>query len=128
MLLHEEADQIILESSLETVWNSCHVEEDLKDFIFVGREIAQCLQESCESEEFYLYPSDLTRKNQSALIPKKLSYFLDAILQSQGHLLLKKKNLRKVTIAHMIMQWCRKERYQSLLSVCSFIKSQDHVF
>ena len=36
MLLHEEADQIVLESSLETVSNSYNVEEDLKDFVFVG--------------------------------------------------------------------------------------------
>ena len=39
MLLHEEADQIVLQSSLKTVLNSCNVEEDLKDFVFVGREI-----------------------------------------------------------------------------------------
>ena len=38
MLLHEKADQIVLESSLETVLNSFNVEEDLKDFVFVGRE------------------------------------------------------------------------------------------
>ena len=39
MLLHEEADQIVLQSSLKTVLNSCNVEEDLKGFVFVGREI-----------------------------------------------------------------------------------------
>ena len=43
MLLHEEADQIVHESSLETVSNRCTAEEDLKDFVFVGQEIAQCL-------------------------------------------------------------------------------------
>ena len=43
MLLHEEADQIVLESSLETVSNNCNVEEDLKDFVFAGQGIAQCL-------------------------------------------------------------------------------------
>ena len=48
MSLHEEADQIVLESSLETVSNSCNAEEDLKDFLFVGQGIAQCLQESSE--------------------------------------------------------------------------------
>ena len=79
MLLHEEADQIVLESSLETVSNSYNVEEDLKDFVFVGREITQCLPESNEREEFYPYPSDLTLESLSALIPKKLSYFLDTI-------------------------------------------------
>ena len=63
MLLHEEADQIVLESSLEMVSNSCNVEEDLKDFVFVGQGIAQCLQESNEREEFYPYPSDLTLEN-----------------------------------------------------------------
>ena len=77
MLLHEEADQIVLESSLETVSNSYNVEEDLKDFVFVGREITQCLPESNEREEFY--PSDLTPESLSVLIPKKLSYFLDTI-------------------------------------------------
>ena len=79
MLLHEEADQIVLESSLETVSNSYNVEEDLKDSVFVGREIAQCLPESNEREEFYPYPSDLTLESLSVLIPKKLSYFLDTI-------------------------------------------------
>ena len=59
--------------------NSCIVEENLKDFVSVGREIAQCLQESSEREEYYPYPSDLTLENFSALIPKKLSYFLDAV-------------------------------------------------
>ena len=43
MLLHEEADQIVHESSLETVSNRCTAEDDLKDFVFVGQEIAQCL-------------------------------------------------------------------------------------
>ena len=43
MLLHEEADQIEHESSLETVSNRGTAEEDLKDFVFVGQEIAQCL-------------------------------------------------------------------------------------
>ena len=79
MLLHEEADQIVLESSLETVSNSYNVEEDLKDFVFVGRETTQCLPESNEREEFYSYPSDLTLESLSVLIPKKLSYFLDTI-------------------------------------------------
>ena len=59
MLLHEEADQIVVESSPETVSNSCNVEEDLRYFAFVGREIAQCLQESSESEEYYPYPATL---------------------------------------------------------------------
>ena len=44
IMLYEEVDQIVLESPLETVSNSCNVEEDLRDFVFVGREIAQCLQ------------------------------------------------------------------------------------
>ena len=105
MLLHEEADQIVLESSLETVSNSWNVEEDLKDFIFVGREIAQFLQESREREEFYPYPRNLTLENLSALIPKKLSYFLDAIFtKSRRSTAQEKKNLRKFTIAHVIMQ------------------------
>ena len=59
MLLHEEADQIVLESPLETVSNSCNVEKDLRDFFFVGREIAQCLHESSEREEYYPYPATL---------------------------------------------------------------------
>ena len=37
MLLYEDSDQIVLESSLETVSNSCNVEEDLKDFVFRWR-------------------------------------------------------------------------------------------
>ena len=94
MLLHEEADQIVLESSLETVSNNCNVEEDLKDFVFVGEGIAQSLQESSECEKFYPYPSDLTLENLSALIPKKLSYFLDAIFtKSRTSTAQEKKNL-----------------------------------
>ena len=58
MLLHEEAYQIVLESPMETVPNSCNVEKDLRDFVFVGREIAQCLHESSEREE-YPYPAAL---------------------------------------------------------------------
>ena len=85
--------------------NSWNVEEDLKDFIFVGREIAQFLQESSEREEFYPYPRNLTLENLSALIPKKLSYFLDAIFtKSRRSTAQEKKNLRKFTIAHVIMQ------------------------
>ena len=88
------------------VSNSCNVEEDLKDFISVGREIAQCLQESSEREEYYPYPSGLTLKNLSTLIPKKLSYFLDAVFtKSRTFTAHEKKNLRKVIIAHEIMQW-----------------------
>ena len=87
------------------VSNSCNVEEDLKDFVSVGREIAQCLQESSGREEYYPYPSDLTLKNLSALIPKKL-YFLDAVFtKSRTFTAHERKNLRKVTIAHEIMQW-----------------------
>ena len=116
MLLHEEADRTILENSVETVSNSCNVEEDLRDFVFVGREIAQCLKESSESEEFYPYPSHFTLENFSALILKKLSYFLDAIFAksttSTGQ---QKINLQKVTIDHVILQWCKKEGYQSPL-------------
>ena len=94
MLLHEEADQIILESSLETVSNCCNIEEHLIDFIFIGQRIAQCLQESNECEEFYPYPSDLTLENLSVLIPKKLSYFLDATFtKSRTYTTQEKKNL-----------------------------------
>ena len=130
MLLHEGGDQIVLESSLEMVSNSCNVEEDLKDFVFVDQGIAQCLQESSEREEFYPYPSDLTLENLSALIPRKLSYFLDAIFtKSRTSTAQEKKNSRKVTIAHVIMQWCKKEGHQSslLLAIDFFIGSQDHV-
>ena len=35
------------------------VEKDLRDFFFVGREIAQCLHESSEREEYYPYPATL---------------------------------------------------------------------
>ena len=59
MLLREEADQIVLENPLETVSNSCNFEEDLRDFVFVGRKITQCLQESSEREEYYPYPATL---------------------------------------------------------------------
>ena len=55
-----------IKSYLKVHWrlsNSCNVEEDVKDFVFVGRKIAQCLQESSEREEFYPYPSDLTLEN-----------------------------------------------------------------
>ena len=101
---------------IQTVSNSCNVEEDLRDFVFVGREIAQCLKESSESEEFYPYPSHFTLENFSALILKKLSYFLDAIFAksttSTGQ---EKINLQKVTIDHVILQWCKKEGYQSPL-------------
>ena len=125
MLHHEEVDQIVLESSLETVSNSRYVEEDLKDLVFVGREIAQCLQESSEHEEFYPYPSDLTLENFYALIPKNLSYFLDAIFtKSRTSTSQEKKNLRKVTIAHLIMQCCKKEECQSLLLAISLFIHQ----
>ena len=94
--------------------NSCNVEENLKDFVSVGREIAQCLQESSEREEYYPYPSDLTLENLSALIPKKLSYALDAVFtKSRTFTAQEKKNLRKVTIAHKVMQWYKKEGCQS---------------
>ena len=113
MLLHEESDQIVLENSVEMVSNSCNVEEDLRDLVSLGREIAQCLQ---EREKLYPYPSDFTLENLSALILEKLSYFLDAIFAksttSTGQ---EKINLQKVTIAHVIMQWCKKEGYQSPL-------------
>ena len=59
IMLYEEVDQIVLESPLETVSNSCNVEEDLRDFVFVGREIAQCLQESSEREEYCPYRATL---------------------------------------------------------------------
>ena len=85
-------------------------------FPFVGRDIAQCLQERSEREEFYPYPSDFTLENLSAFILKKLSYFLDAIFAksttSTGQ---QKINLQKVTIDHVILQWCKKEGYQSPL-------------
>ena len=74
--------------------NSCIVEENLKDFVSVGREIAQCLQESSEREEYYPYPSDLTLENLSALIPKTLPYFLDAVFtKSRTFTAQEKKNL-----------------------------------
>ena len=44
MLLHEEADQILLESSLKTVSNSCNVEKDLKDFV----SLAEILHNVCK--------------------------------------------------------------------------------
>ena len=51
--------------------------------------------------------SDLTLENLSALIPKKLSYFLDAIFtKSRTFTAQEKKNLRKVAMAHVILQWC----------------------
>ena len=59
MLLHEEAHQIVLESPLETVSSSCNVEEDLREFVFIGPEIAQCLQKSSKREEYYPYPATL---------------------------------------------------------------------
>ena len=59
MLLHEKAHQIVLESPLETVLSSCNVEEDLREFVFIGPEISQCLQKSSKREEYYPYPATL---------------------------------------------------------------------
>ena len=56
MLLQEEADEMELENVLEP----SIVDEDLKDFISVGQQIAQILQDDSEREEFYPYANDLT--------------------------------------------------------------------
>ena len=101
--------KIQTKSYLKVHWRRCQIAVMLrkisKTLFFVGGEIAQCFQESSEREEFYPYPSNFTLENLSALIPKKFSYFLDAIFtKSQTSTAQEKKNLQKVTIAHVIMQ------------------------
>ena len=56
MLLQEEADEMVLKNVLEP----STVDEDLKDFISVGQQIAQSLQDDSEREDFYPYVNDLT--------------------------------------------------------------------
>ena len=128
MLHHEEVDQIVLESSMETVSNSRYVEEDLKDFVFVGREIAQCLQESSEHEEFYPYPSDLTLENFSALIPKNLSYFLDAYIYEVKDIYFpRKEKLAKGHHCSRDHAMVQKRRIPVTTSTCyQFVHSSNH--
>ena len=60
--LRQSESQIWKQLTIHVLWgsNCCNIEEDLA---FVDREIAQCLQESSEREEFYPYPSDVTLEN-----------------------------------------------------------------
>ena len=121
MLLKEEADQIVLENVLEP---SVVDDEDLKDFVSVGRQIAQTLQNDSEREEFYPYANDLTLEKLRCLVPTNLACPLDATFpKSRTSSAQEKKDLRKAAVAHIIMQWCKKEGYQSplLLAVALFV-------
>ena len=115
MLLHEEADQIVLESPPETVSSSCNVEEDLTDFAFVG----PC-KKVVKVKNIILIQRPYSRKpfrshsKEIIIFPRCYIYEVKDIYCS-----------RKEKLA--------KGRYSSrdpamMLSVCLFIKSQDHVF
>ena len=128
MLLHEEVDHIVLEHSLDvdadTVTDVNVDAEKLKEINSIGEEIALSLNTNLEHNEFYPYSNDLTEEKLYAEIPVKLAQLLDALFpKSRTSTAQEKKDLRKVAVGHVIMQWCRKEGYQSplLLAVGLFV-------
>ena len=120
MLFQEEADGMVLENVLEP----SIVDEDLKDFISVGQQIAQSLQDDSEREEFCPYANDLTLEKLWNLVPKNFASLINAVFpKSRTSSAQEKRDLRKAAAAHVIMQWCKKEGYQSplLLAVGLFV-------
>ena len=103
-----------------------HVEQDtLKCQESQGEENQhQTTQEEDGEVKFYPYASDLKLDELLSAVPSELSSLLDAVFpssrsESSEH----KKTLRKTVIAHVIMQWCKKEGYISplLLAIGLFI-------
>ena len=119
VMFKEEANQIVFDSSIDALNDSA-----LEDIISVGKLIQENLQNADEFNEFYQGVGELQLKHLHAIVPNQLVCLLDSIFsKSRSETAQAKKELRKVGIAHAIMQWCRKEGYISplLLAVELFV-------
>ena len=116
MLLQEEADAIVSETVLDT---SVGVAAK------IIKESMQTNVNNWENEinsEFYPYPNELNIKSLTAEVPLPLKNFLDTIYKRRDASDQKRK-LKKVAVAHAIMQFSKKEGYVSplLLAIGLFV-------
>ena len=120
-------NQFILENSLKVPLTDLETEPDvdageLNQITSVGSGIAACLNPDDEYKEFYSYANNLEKLTTE--IPVRLSCLLDAMFaKSRTTKCHEKKDLCKIAAGHVIMQWCKKEGYQSplLLAVGLFV-------
>ena len=123
VMCKKEANQIVFDSSIDAM-NDSALDENLKNIISVGKLIHENLQNADEFNEFYPRVGELQLEHLRAIVPNQLSCLLDSIFsKSRSETAQAKKELRKVGIAHAIMQCCRKEGYISplLLAVGLFV-------
>lgn len=106
MLLQEEADDIVTDTILDSsigiaakiIKNNLDIDQQKK-------------QQTKVDDVFYSYPNDLTYENLTAQVPAPLKDFLDTVYsKSRTKTAKKKKQLRKIAVAHALMQFCKHER------------------
>ena len=122
MMFKEVADNLLVDS----LYNPELEEELFKEVISMGKIIKDSLHEEPDQrqDEFYPYANDLTLGKIATDVPSELRCLLDSIFSpSRSETSQNKKELRKISIAHAIMQWSKKEDYLSplLLTVGFFI-------
>ena len=110
ILLQQKANSIvtdtILDSSVRTAAKI--VNESLR-----GGQKTE-LTEFCDG--LYPYPNELNLEKLTAEVPAPLKTFLDMIYsKSRTETPKKKKELRKIVVAHALMQFCKDEGYPSPL-------------
>ena len=118
MLLQEEADSIVTDTVLDTSVGTATkiIKESLQE--------DQQTEQTKDTDRLYPYPNELTLDKLTAEVPAPLKTFLDMIYyKSRTETAAKKKELRKIGVAHALMQFCKNEGYLSplLLAIGLFV-------
>ena len=103
MLLQEEADSIVADTVMDSSVGAAA--KIIKDSLRKDEPVTK------ETEsQFYPYPNELTQEKLSKDIPVPLQTFLDMICtKSRSDRAEKKKELRRIAVAHALMQFTKKK-------------------
>ena len=125
MLMQEEADSIITNTVLDnSVGTAAKI---IRQSLLIDHHTKRADDKSEKSEiedRTYPLPHELNLEKLTDGVPTELKEFLDILhSKSRTETANKKKHLRKIAIAHALMQFCKKEGYISplLLSIGLFI-------
>ena len=110
MLLQEETNSMVTDTILDSSVGAAAriVKESLRD--------DQKTELTEGSDRFYTYPNKLNLEKLTVEVSAPLKTFLDIMYsKSQTEIAEKKNELRKIAVAHALMQFCKNEGYLSPL-------------
>ena len=114
-----------IKSYMKVHWKQFRIGVPLRKIRKTSFSLAKRLHNVCKKavnvKNSILILATLLRKTFPLSFQRNLN-FVDAVFRkSRTSTTQEKKNLQKVTIDHVIMQWCKKEGYQSSLAIGLFV-------